>query len=59
VTHTLLPRYRYSRLDDVSDRWVDLHAGDLQVLDSGDGIWHRERVAWGSHVFQILFDPGY
>ena len=34
-----------------------MHAGDLQVIQSGKGIQHAERLLPGSEIFQIWFDP--
>jgi len=38
---------------------VALTSGDVQVIRSGSGISHNEKVAKGTRAFQIWFDPGY
>jgi redox-sensitive bicupin YhaK (pirin superfamily) len=48
-----------SHYDTATREWVTLHAGDVQIIRSGSGISHNERVAKGSRAFQIWFDPGY
>jgi redox-sensitive bicupin YhaK (pirin superfamily) len=48
-----------SHYDTATRQWVDLHAGDVQIIRSGSGVSHNERVAKGSRAFQIWWDPGY
>jgi redox-sensitive bicupin YhaK (pirin superfamily) len=43
--------------DTETRRWTPLRAGDFQVIQSGSGISHGERVAAGTRAFQIWFDP--
>ncbi len=43
--------------DTETRRWTPLHAGDFQVIQSGSGISHGERIAAGTRAFQIWFDP--
>ncbi|RMG16231.1 MAG: hypothetical protein D6730_25365 [Bacteroidetes bacterium] len=37
--------------------WKPLKAGDAQVIRSGNGISHAERLNAGAHIFQIWVDP--
>lgn len=37
--------------------WQKLKAGDVQIIRSGSGISHAERLNAGSRMFQIWFDP--
>lgn len=37
--------------------WRKLNTGDAQIIRSGDGITHSERMNAGSSMFQIWFDP--
>ena len=48
-----------SHYDGVSGQWVDLHAGDAEIIRSGSGIAHSELAAAGARVLSIWFDPGY
>jgi quercetin 2,3-dioxygenase len=48
-----------SHYDTASGRWMDLHAGDAQLMEAGSGVSHEERAASGTRAFQIQFDPGY
>jgi redox-sensitive bicupin YhaK (pirin superfamily) len=48
-----------SHYDTAHHRWVALTSGGLQVIQSGRGIAHNERVAKGTRAFQIWFDPDY
>lgn len=48
-----------SHYDTATQRWVALRSGDVQVIRSGRGIEHNEKVAEGTRAFQIWFDPGY
>ena len=42
-----------SKLND----WLSLNKGDAQIIRSGNGITHAERLMPGSRIFQIWFDP--
>lgn len=37
--------------------WKILNEGDVQIIRSGSGISHAEKLFKGSHIFQIWFDP--
>lgn len=37
--------------------WKMLNEGDVQIIRSGAGISHAEKLFKGSHIFQIWFDP--
>ncbi len=38
--------------------WKELNAGDVQIIRTGRGISHAERMEAGAALFQIWFDPG-
>lgn len=38
-------------------RWIPLKAGDVQIIRSGSGISHSEKINEGGEMFQIWFDP--
>lgn len=46
-----------SHYDTKYDRWLGLDTGDAQVIRSGNGISHAEKVLPGGKFFQIWFDP--
>ncbi len=48
-----------SHFDTAGATWTPLTSGDVQIIQSGSGIAHNERVAKGTRAFQIWFDPGY
>lgn len=48
---------KISHYDTKYDRWLDLDAGDAQVIRAGNGISHAEKVLPGGEFFQIWFDP--
>jgi len=48
-----------SHFDSGGKTWVPLRTGDVQIIRSGSGISHNERVAKGTRAFQIWFDPDY
>jgi redox-sensitive bicupin YhaK (pirin superfamily) len=48
-----------SHFDTAGTTWTPLTSGDVQIIHSGSGISHNERVAKGTRAFQIWFDPGY
>jgi len=43
--------------DSKFDRWLPLKKGDVQIIRSGSGITHAERLLENSRIFQIWFDP--
>lgn len=43
--------------DSKHKRWLSLNKGDAQIIRSGSGITHAERLLEGSRIFQIWFDP--
>ncbi|PCJ23831.1 MAG: hypothetical protein COA97_10950 [Flavobacteriales bacterium] len=43
--------------DSKFDRWLSLKKGDAQIIRSGNGITHAERLMEGGRMFQIWFDP--
>ncbi|MCO6500443.1 MAG: pirin family protein [Vicingus serpentipes] len=43
--------------DSKFDRWLSLYKGDAQIIRSGSGITHAEKLLPGGRMFQIWFDP--
>lgn len=43
--------------DTKNQAWLPLNAGDAQIIRSGSGISHAEKLLPGSSIFQIWFDP--
>jgi redox-sensitive bicupin YhaK (pirin superfamily) len=43
--------------DNKFDRWLSLKIGDAQIIRSGNGIIHSEKIMKGGRMFQIWFDP--
>lgn len=39
--------------------WLKLKEGDVQIIRSGNGITHAERLNAGAEIFQIWFDPNF
>jgi len=37
--------------------WLSLSKGDVQIIRSGSGITHAEKINAGARIFQIWFDP--
>lgn len=48
-----------SHFDTAKGVWKDLKTGDMQIIFSGSGLSHNEKVSGGSRAFQIWFDPNY
>ncbi|MFY0654192.1 MAG: pirin family protein [Cyclobacteriaceae bacterium] len=46
-----------SHYDNKMDAWKNLSKGDAQLIKSGNGITHAEKLLPGAHIFQIWFDP--
>lgn len=43
--------------DNHNDKWFPLSKGGVQVIKSGSGIYHSEKMNPGSSMFQIWFNP--
>ena len=43
--------------DSAHQGWKKLDTGDVQIIRSGSGISHAEKLNAGAHMFQIWFDP--
>ena len=43
--------------DSKNQQWLPLKAGDVQIIRSGSGINHAEKLNPGGRIFQIWFDP--
>ncbi len=43
--------------DTLLKEWIRLEAGDVQLIKSGSGISHAEKLHAGSSIFQIWFYP--
>ena len=43
--------------DNHYNRWLKLGKGDVQIIRSGNGITHAEKILPNSRMFQIWFDP--
>ncbi|MCY7408850.1 MAG: pirin family protein, partial [Chitinophagales bacterium] len=43
--------------DTKNKSWMPLNAGDVQIIRSGNGISHAEKLNPNSSIFQIWFDP--
>lgn len=48
-----------SHFDTESQKWIEMNAGDFQIINTGYGISHNEKVKKNSRAFQIYFDPDY
>ena len=46
-----------SHYDNKMASWKNLSKGDAQLIKSGNGITHAEKIMPGAHIFQIWFDP--
>jgi len=43
--------------DTSDEEWKPIEKGGAQIIRSGNGISHSERLNSGAHMFQIWFDP--
>ena len=48
-----------THFDTASNVWTPLHKGDFQVIQTGSGIQHAEKISKGTRSFQIWFDPNF
>ena len=44
--------------DSKNRKWIPLKEGNVQIIRSGSGISHSEKLGAGASMFQIWFDPG-
>ena len=44
--------------DTLLKKWIPLTEGSVQIIRSGNGVSHSEKINRGSRMFQIWFDPG-
>lgn len=45
--------------DTTSQKWTPLGAGQFQVIKSGSGLQHAEKISTRARSFQIWFDPNF
>lgn len=45
--------------DTASNVWTPIGEGGFQVTQTGEGVYHSERIRKGSELFQIWFDPDF
>jgi hypothetical protein len=48
---------KISHYDTKQIKWIELEEGDVQIIQSGSGISHSEKLHANSKIFQIWFDP--
>jgi quercetin 2,3-dioxygenase len=50
---------RIEHYDSATKIWTPIEAGAFQVIQSGRGVEHSEKVTKGTKAFQIWFDPDF
>ena len=45
--------------DTATKVWTPLNKGDVQIIQSGSGVQHSERIRKDTEAFQIWFDPNF
>lgn len=48
---------KIDHFDTSLNKWLSLEKGDVQIIKSGSGIAHSEKLYKDSEIFQIWFDP--
>jgi len=48
-----------THFDTASNVWTPLHKDDFQIIQTGSGIQHAEKISNGTRSFQIWFDPNF
>ncbi len=56
---TFILEGRVSHYDTASQAWTPLQTGDFQVIQSGRGLQHAEKISQGTRSFQLWFDPDF
>ena len=54
---SFIVRGEIEHYDSGQRQWIKLEAGDAQIIRSGNGITHAEKINPGGAFFQIWFDP--
>lgn len=54
---TIVLEGQIEHYDTLLNKWNRLQAGDMQVIHSGSGVSHAERLFKGAKLFQIWLDP--
>lgn len=56
---TYVVKGSFETFDKEKNEWMELHAGDVSLVQAGKGICHTEKINPRSEVLQIWFDPNY
>ena len=48
-----------AHFDTASQKWTPLTKGDFQIIQTGKGLEHAEKLIVGTRSFQIWFDPDF
>ena len=54
---SIVLRNKISHFDTKLNKWIELDEGAVQIIRSGNGISHSERLHEKAEMFQIWFDP--
>ena len=54
---TFILKGSIEHFDTKNQQWIPLNEGSVQIIRSGSGISHAEKVNPNSSIFQIWFDP--
>lgn len=56
---TFLLKGSLEHFDTATKVWTPISEGGFQVTQTGEGVFHSERISKGSELFQIWFDPDF
>lgn len=54
---SIVLKNKISHFDTKLNDWIELEEGAVQIIRSGNGISHSEKLHANSEMFQIWFDP--
>lgn len=54
---SIVLKNKISHFDTKLNNWIELEEGAVQIIRSGNGISHSERLHENAEMFQIWFDP--
>ena len=54
---TFIIKGNIEHYDSHNMKWIPIEEGGAQIIRSGSGISHSEKINAGAHVFQVWFDP--
>ena len=56
---TFVLKGRVEHYDTINAKYIALKQGDMQIMQTGSGMQHSEKILKGSELFQLWFNPDF